>query len=135
MPGRAEFLEAIRHRTQAGRYKPTNAPDVAWTPDGAARERSRSKTLRPGLSRSSKPLGGHGKRVGSLEEAREYVSDLAREREAKLLVRWNVDELESSAWTGLCARQASRSLVWRDLPDLREVAGGRTSGSRQPRGP
>ena len=26
MAGRTEFLETIRHRTQAGRYKPTHAP-------------------------------------------------------------------------------------------------------------
>ena len=32
MADRAEFLQKVRHRTQRGRYKPTHAPDVAWTP-------------------------------------------------------------------------------------------------------
>jgi hypothetical protein len=38
MANRTEFLESIRHRTQGGRYKPTQAPDVAWTPKEEPRE-------------------------------------------------------------------------------------------------
>ena len=71
MPGRAEFLASIRHRTQAGRYKPTNAPDVAWTGEPRQGESVGDPPSR--FIEELEALGGHGKRVGSPEEARGYV--------------------------------------------------------------
>ena len=78
MPGRTEFLQSIRHRTQAGRYKPTNAPDVAWT--GESREGEPIEDPPARFIEELEALGGHGKRVEDREEAREYVLELARER-------------------------------------------------------
>ena len=121
MSGRAEFLESIRHRTQAGRYKPTNAPDVAWT---RKEEPGESRPIEDPAARfieELEALGGHGKRVESLEEARAYVLDLARERGAKLLIRWDVDKLDE---LGVDAALGETEVaVWRDLADFREVAG------------
>ena len=123
MPGRAEFLEAIRHRTQAGRYKPTNAPDVAWTRKGEPRESEPVEDPPARFIEELDELGGHGRRVGSLEEAREYVLDLARERDAKLLVRWDVEELDKLGADGPLGEAGVEVVVWRDLADFREVAG------------
>lgn len=122
MSGRAEFLESIRHRTQAGRYKPTNAPDVAWT----RRESGEDRPIEDPPARfieELEALGGHGKRVESLEEAREYVLDLAREREAKLLLRWDVDDLEDLGVDAPLGETGVEVAVWRDLADFREIAG------------
>jgi L-lactate dehydrogenase complex protein LldG len=120
---RAEFLESIRHRTQAGRYKPTNAPDVAWTRKGEPRESEPVEDPPARFIEELEALGGHGRRVGSLEEAREYVLDLARERDAKLLVRWDVAELEELGVDGPLSKARVEVVVWRDLADFREVAG------------
>jgi L-lactate utilization protein LutC len=123
VPGRAEFLASIRHRTQAGRYKPTKAPDVAWTPKVEPRE---SEPIRDPTSRfieELEALGGHGKRVANLDEARGYVLELARAREAKLLVRWNVEELENLEVDAPLGEAGVEVVVWRDLADFREVAG------------
>jgi L-lactate dehydrogenase complex protein LldG len=120
--GRAEFLESIRHRTQAGRYKPTNAPDVAWT----RRESGEDRPIEDPPARfieELEALGGHGKRVENLEEAREYVLDLAREREAKLLLRWDVDDLKDLGVDEPLGETGVEVAVWRDLADFREIAG------------
>jgi len=121
--GRAEFLESIRHRTQAGRYKPTNAPDVAWT---RKEEPGESRPIEDPAARfieELEALGGHGKRVESLDEARAYVLDLAREREAKLLLRWDVEELDELGVDGPLGETGVEVAVWRGLADFREVAG------------
>ena len=68
-------------------------------------------------------LGGHGKRAGSLEEAREYVLDLAQEQEAKLLVRWDVEYLDELGADEPLREAGIEVALWRDLPDLREIAG------------
>jgi L-lactate dehydrogenase complex protein LldG len=120
--GRAEFLEAIRHRTQAGRYKPTNAPDVAWTRKGESRESEPVEDPPARFIEELEVLGGHGRRVGSLDEAREYVLDLARERDAKLLLRWDVEELEELGVDEALDEAGVEVVVWRDLADFREVA-------------
>jgi L-lactate dehydrogenase complex protein LldG len=120
VPGRAEFLASIRHRTQAGRYKPTNAPDVAWT--GESSEGESSGDPPACFIEELEALGGHGKRVGRKEEAREYVLELAREREAGLLVRWDVDELEALGVDVPLNDAGIEVVVWRDLADFREVA-------------
>jgi L-lactate dehydrogenase complex protein LldG len=121
VPGRAEFLASIRHRTRAGRYKPTNAPDVAWT--GESRESEPVGDPSARFIEELEALGGHGKRVGSKEEASEYVLELAREREADLLVRWDVDELEALGVDGPLNEAGVEVIVWRDLADFRGVAG------------
>ena len=121
MPGRTEFLQSIRHRTQAGRYKPTNAPDVAWT--GESREGEPIEDPPARFIEELEALGGHGRRVASREEAREYVLELAREREAELLVRWDVEELEALGVDGPLGDAGVEVAVWRELADFREVAG------------
>ena len=123
MPDRTEFLQSIRHRTQAGRYKPTNAPDVAWTREGEPRESENIEDPPARFIEELEALGGHGKRVENPNEAREYVLELAREREAKLLVRWDVDELEELGVDAPLAETGVEVAVWRGLEDFREVAG------------
>ena len=120
MPGRAEFLRSIRHRTQAGRYKPTNAPDIAWT--GEPRESEPVGDPPARFIEELEALGGHGKRVEGLEAAREYLLELARERGARLLVRWDVDELEALGVDGPLNEAGIEVVVWRELADFREVA-------------
>ena len=123
MSGRAEFLESIRHRTQAGRYKPTNAPDVAWTRREESGEDRPIEDPPARFIEELEALGGRGKRVENLEEAREYVLDLAREREAKLLLRWDVDDLEDLGVDAPLGETGVEVAVWRDLADFREIAG------------
>jgi L-lactate dehydrogenase complex protein LldG len=121
VPGRTEFLQSIRHRTQAGRYQPTNAPDVAWT--GESREGEPIEDPPARFIEELEALGGHARRAASREEAREYVLELAREREAELLVRWDVDELEALGVDGPLGDAGIEVAVWRELADFKEVAG------------
>ena len=123
MSGRAEFLASIRHRTQAGRYKPTNAPDVAWTPKDEPHESEPIEDPASRFIEELEALGGHGKKVENLDEARAYVLDLASEREAKLLLRWDVEELEELGVDAPLGEAGVEVVVWRDLQDFREVAG------------
>jgi len=123
VPDRAEFLDSIRHRTQAGRYKPTHAPDVAWTREGEPRESEHIEDLPARFIEELEALGGHGKRVENLNEASEYVLELAREREAKLLLRWDVDGLEELGIDAPLAETGVEVAVWHDLDDFRGVAG------------
>ena len=120
MADRTEFLESIRHRT--GRYKPTNAPDVAWTPKEEPRESPPIEDPPARFVEELEALGGHGKRVESMQEAREYVLDLARERDAKLLVRWDVEELEELGVDEPLREAGVEVTVWRDLEDFKDVA-------------
>ena len=123
MSERAEFLEKVRHRTQRGRYKPTHAPDVAWTPKAEPRESPPIEDPPARFLEELEALGGHGVRVASMEEAREYVLSVVRERESKLLVRWDVEELETLGADEPLAEAGVEVVVWRDLEDFREVAG------------
>jgi L-lactate dehydrogenase complex protein LldG len=118
---REEFLEFIRHRT--GRYKPTHAPDVAWTRKGEPREREPIENPPARFLEELEALGGHGRRAENLEEAREYVLALTRERGAKLLVRWDVEELAELGLDGPLEEAGVEVAIWRDLDDFREVAG------------
>jgi L-lactate dehydrogenase complex protein LldG len=119
MADRAQFLESIRHRTD--KYKPTRAPDAAWT-KGEPRPGGPIVDPPARFLEELEALGGHGKRVEDLEEAREYVLSLARERDAKLLVRWDVEELEKLGVDGPLEEAGAEVAVWRDLEDFREVA-------------
>ena len=49
--------------------------------------------------------------------------ELARAREAKLLVRWDVDGLEELGVDAPLGEAGVEVVVWRDLEDFREVAG------------
>ncbi len=123
MSGRAEFLEKVRHRTRRGRYKPTHAPDSAWTVGDGPRESPRIEDPASRFMEELEALGGHGKRVATLEEARDHVVSIVREREAKLLVRWDVAELEDLGADAPLRDAGVEVAVWRDLEDFRGVAG------------
>ncbi len=122
MADRAEFMEAIRHRTRTGRYKPTHAPDIAWTPGEEPRESAPIEDPPARFIEELEALGGHGKRVENLEGAREYVLSLARERGAKRLIRWDVEELEALGVDEPLKEAGVEVTLWRDLEDFREVA-------------
>ena len=77
MANRVEFLESIRHRTRTGKYKPTHAPDIAWTPKGEPREREPIQNLQARFLEELEALEGSGERVGSVQEVRDYVLSLA----------------------------------------------------------
>ena len=121
MADRTEFLDSIRHRTRRGRYKPTKSPDSVWTPgvDRPGREVIEDPPAR--FIEELEELGGHGNRVGSLEEVRDYVLDLARERKAKLLVRWDVDYLDELGADESLQDIGVEVALWRESPDLREM--------------
>ena len=122
MADRTEFLEAIRHRTRTGKYKPTHAPDVAWTEREGPREDEPIEDPPARFLQELEALGGHGRRAASFDEARDYVVSLARERGAKLLLRWDVEELEALGADGPLSEAGIEVVVWRDLEDFREVA-------------
>src|ERR687893_918641 len=128
MADRAEFLETIRHRTRVGEYKPTNAPDVAWTREDGPRESAPIEDPPARFIEELETLGGHGKRVETLEEAREYVLSLAQERAAKLVIRWDVEELETLGVDDPLEEAGGGGAVWRGLDDFRE--GGARAGIR-----
>jgi L-lactate dehydrogenase complex protein LldG len=123
VPGKAEFLESIRHRTRRGQYKPTKSPDSVWTPgvDRSGREEIEDPPAR--FIEELEALGGHGERAGSLEEARDYVVDLAREQETELLVRWDVAYLDELGADQPLREAGVEVALWHDLPDLRKIAG------------
>jgi L-lactate dehydrogenase complex protein LldG len=121
--GRGEFLESIRHRTRRGQYKPTNSPDSVWTPRTGLPEREAITEPQRRFVEELEALGGHGHQAGSLEEARDYVLELAREREAELLVRWDVEYLDELGADQPLREAGVEVALWHDLPDLREMAG------------
>jgi L-lactate dehydrogenase complex protein LldG len=121
MTDRAEFLESIRHRTRAGNYKPTHAPDVAWTGEDGPRESAPIEDPASRFVEELEALGGHAERVETPEEAREYILSLARERGAKLLIRWDVEELDALGVDGPLREAGVEVALWRDLEDFREV--------------
>ena len=123
MAGRAEFLDNIRHRTRTGKYKPTQSPDVAWTPKEEPQESPHIEDPPARFLEELGALGGHGLRVSTVDEARGYVLALARERGAKRLVRWDVEELEEMGVDGPLGEAGVEVALWRDLEDFREVAG------------
>lgn len=123
MADRTEFLQSIRDRTKVGRYAPTKAPDVAWTSTGAPREREPIQDPPARFLEELGALGGHGTRVESDGEARDYILALAREREAELLVRWDVEELEKLRVDRPLKEAGVEVALWGDFGDFREVAG------------
>lgn len=67
-------------------------------------------------------MGGRGKRVQALSEARDYILALAEERNAKFFVRWDVEELEELGVDGALEKAGMEVVIWRDLDKSREVA-------------
>lgn len=122
MADRTEFLQSIRHRTQTGQYKPTKAPDVAWTPTGTPRESEPIEDPPARFFEELEALGGHGERVESYGEAGEYILSLVKDRGSELLVRWDVEELERLGVDGPLEKAGVEVVVWRELEDFREVA-------------
>ena len=122
MANRVEFLESIRHRTRTGKYKPTHAPDIAWTPKGEPREREPIQDLPALFLEELEALEGSGERVGSVEEVRDYVLSLAQEKGAKRLLRWDDEELERLDVDRPLTEAEVEVAVWRDLNDFREVS-------------
>jgi L-lactate dehydrogenase complex protein LldG len=125
---REEFLKSIRHRTRTGKYKPTHAPDIAWTLKGEPREREPIQDPPARFLEELEALEGRGERTGSMEEARDYVLSLAREKGAKLLVRWDDEELEALGVDDPLKEAGVEVAVWWGLDDFREVAGGADIG-------
>lgn len=121
MADRAEFLDTISHRT--GRYQPTKAPDVAWTPAGEPPEKEPIQDLSARFLEELEALDGHGKRVASYEEARDYILSLAEEKKAALLVRWDGEELERLSVDEPLNEAGVEVAIWRDVENFREVAG------------
>ncbi len=122
MADRNEFLQSIRHRTQAGQYKPTKAPDIAWTSTDDPREREPIEDLPARFLEELEALGGYGERVQSYEEVKEYVISLAKDRGTELLVRWDVEDLERLSIDGPLEEAGVEVVVWQELEDFREVA-------------
>ncbi len=122
MADRKEFLTTIHHRTRAGRYKPTHAPDVPWTPKDEPRKEERIEAPPARFLEELEALGGQGLLAESLEEASEYILDLAREREARMLLRWDVEELERLGVDEPLREAGVEVAVWRDLEDPRQIA-------------
>lgn len=123
MADHAGFLEKVRHRTRRGRYKPTHAPDSAWTPREEVRRDPPIQDPPARFIEELEALGGHGTRVATMGEARDHVVSVVRKREAKLLVRWDVGELEELGVDGPLEKAGVEVAVWRDLDDFRGVAG------------
>ena len=123
MTNREEFLKSIRHRTRTGKYKPTHAPDIAWTSKGEPRESEPIQDPPARFLEELEALEGRGERTGSMEEARDYVLSLAREKGAKLLVRWDDEELEALGVDDPLKEAGGEVVVWWGLDDFREVAG------------
>jgi L-lactate dehydrogenase complex protein LldG len=121
MANRTEFLTSIRHRTRTGKYKPTHAPDVAWTRKESPPEIRPIEDPPARFLQKLEALGGHGSRAGTMEEATGYVVTIARERSAKLLVRWDDAELEG--FDVPLAEAGVEVAVPRDPESFREVAG------------
>jgi len=123
MADRAEFMERVRHRTRTGAYRPTHAPDVAWTREGAPLEKEPIENPPARFLEELEAVGGHGRRVRNITEARKYVLSLVRERDAKLVLRWDVEELDRMKADGPLREAGVEVAVWNDdLEDPKDVA-------------
>ena len=114
MADRTEFLESIRHRTRRGRYKPTKSPDSVWTPGVDRPEREEIEDPPARFIEELEALGGHGKRTESLEEARDYVLDLARERRRSYSFAGTLSTSTSSALDEPLREAGVEVALWHD---------------------
>src|SRR3712207_6186813 len=115
-------MESIRHRTRTGRYKPTHAPDIAWTREGEPTEGAPIEDPPARFIEELEALGGHGRRGESLEAACDHLLAFARERGAQRLLRWDAQELERLGADEPLREAGVEVVLWRDLEDFREVA-------------
>jgi L-lactate utilization protein LutC len=123
MADRAEFMQRVRHRTRTGAYRPTHAPDVAWTREGAPPEKEPIEDPPARFLEELEAVGGHGRRVRNIAEARRYVLSLAHERDAKLLLRWDAEELDRMKADEPLRKAGVEVAVWNDdLEDPKDVA-------------
>lgn len=129
MADRTEYLSYIRSRAKGNRseYRPTRAPDIPWTVGPGERQPEQAEDASLDLParflEELEAVGGNGERVATLAQAREYILSLAREKGAKLLVRWDVAELRRLGADKKLREAGTEVVVWRDLPDFRDVAG------------
>ena len=126
MADRSEYLAYLRSRTKgnSGEYHPTRAPGVPWTPGAVRGDGEAPITDLPArFLKELEAVGGHGAHVATGTQAREYVLDLARRKEAKLLVRWDVPALRHLGADTKLREGGTEVVVWRDLEDFRDVAG------------
>lgn len=117
---RSHFLDSIRDRT--ARYRPTRSPSSVWT---RTRDRQPPPAIENPLERFLEELaalGGHGQRVDDLAAARNYVVGLAGDWAARLVLRWDDEELERLAVDGPLRDTGVQVAVWSQLDDLRELA-------------
>lgn len=119
------FLKnVVRRRAPAAEYKPTHAPDSAWTLGVVPREREEIEDPPGRFFEELRLLGGHGERVASSNEARAYLLRLVADRGARSVVRWDVKELEEMGLDPALEQIGVEIAVWKDLgADFREVAG------------
>jgi L-lactate dehydrogenase complex protein LldG len=126
MADRTEYLAYLRSRTKgnSGEYHPTRAPGVPWTPDADRADAEPPIADLPArFLEELEAVGGHGAHVATLTQAREYVLDLARAKEAKLLVRWDAPTLRHLGADAKLREGGTEVVVWRNLEDFRDVAG------------
>lgn len=123
MADRDSFLAGIKHKTWAGRYRPTNAPDSVWT-RGPDRPYESPPIEDPParFMQELEALGGHARRVNNLEAARDYVVSLARERRAERLIRWDVEELDALGADDALTQAGVDVAVWRGREDMLDAA-------------
>lgn len=119
MADRAQFLESIRDRT--ARYRSTRSPTSVWTDTGHPRSARPIEDPAGRFLEELAALGGHGSRVAGLAAARDYLLALARERGARLLVRWDDDELERLAVDAPLREAGVEVAVWDGLGEPRAL--------------
>ena len=119
---RTEFLESIRHRTRRGRYKPTKSPDSLGRRDRPSANERRSKTPKPGLSRSWRRWAGtaNGSRTWKRRASTSGSGAGAGSGATRSVGRRGARRARRRRASGRCRR---RGRLWHDAPDLREIAG------------
>ncbi len=120
MAERAGFLDAIRHRTRS--FRPAAAPDSAWSPTRPAAPPVAVADPIERFIRALEAVGGNARRVDGVEEARDHVVSLAAAREARLVLRWDVEELERLGLEEPLRAQEAEVVPWRDTDDVRSLA-------------
>ena len=120
MAERAELLAAIRRRTRS--FRPAAAPDSAWSP---RRDVAPPPSVADPIDRFTQELqalGGHVRRVADDDQARDHIVSLARAREARRVLRWDVPELERLGLEEPLRACGAEVIPWRGLDDFRAVA-------------
>jgi L-lactate dehydrogenase complex protein LldG len=129
MADREQFLAHVRERIQAGgarpheRYQPTVASDSVWTPS-----RPRPPVWEPSPDElperflaELRALGGTGARVADTAAARDYITELARQKGVALLVRWGDEPTNALGVDAPLADAGTRVAVWGRDADARAL--------------